>query len=102
MYNNPEFYIKLNDKEITLHGSSDESAGFILRGSVNLKCSDQTKVKAVSLKFIGTSQIHWTEGVGSNTKHFKEEHTLIEKDWVFLSHQKKPYHLSQGTYRWWV
>lgn len=97
---NPQFYLKLDNDEIILHGTAEESGGVVLRGSVTLNCLEQTKIKTITLKFLGTSKAHWTEGVGANARHFKQEHKLVEKYWVFLAPQKKPYQLSPGTYTW--
>lgn len=59
----PEFRIHLDDDQVILHGSAEESAGVILRGSVILNCHDQTKIKSISLKFLGVTNVNWTEGI---------------------------------------
>lgn len=62
----PEFKIHLDDDQLILHGSAEESAGVILRGSVVLNCHEQTKVKSIVLKFIGVSNVNWIEGMQNN------------------------------------
>lgn len=56
------FRIQLDNHHIVLHGSAEESAGSILRGSVILNCHEQIKVKSVTLKFIGIIKVSWSEG----------------------------------------
>jgi hypothetical protein len=57
-----DFKIQLEEKNIILRGSVDESAGVMLRGSIILNCHEQTKVKTIVLKFTGKTNVHWTEG----------------------------------------
>ncbi|CAO3679296.1 unnamed protein product [Rhizopus stolonifer] len=71
----------------------------MLRGSVILNCHETTKVKSVSLKFIGKAKVNWTEGLGSHQKHYKNEKTMIEHEWSFLS-KRKAYPLPEGHYKW--
>ncbi|KAI9313270.1 hypothetical protein BX666DRAFT_2020749 [Dichotomocladium elegans] len=96
----PEFAINLETDHVILHGSVDESAGVILRGSVTLKCHENVKVKSVVLKFQGKTKVHWSEGHGSNQRHYREEKTIIEHAWNFLEPKKKTYHLTEGQYKW--
>jgi hypothetical protein len=65
LVHNPDFHITLETDHIILHGSVEESAGVILRGSVILNCQETTKVKSVSLKFIGKAKVNWTEGLNN-------------------------------------
>lgn len=57
-----EFRIQLDDDHVILHGSAEESAGAILRGSVILNCHEQIKVKSITLKLIGITNVSWCEG----------------------------------------
>lgn len=61
-HHSPELELELENDEVILHGSSEESAGVILRGSVVLNCLEQTKIKSMTLKFIGMTYVNWTEG----------------------------------------
>ena len=54
--------INLETDHVILHGSEDESAGVMLRGSVILDAVESTKVKSIVLKFQGKSKVNWTEG----------------------------------------
>jgi hypothetical protein len=62
MQSSNDFKIQLEEKNIILRGSVDESAGVMLRGSIILNCHEQTKVKTIALKFTGKTNVHWTEG----------------------------------------
>lgn len=65
LVHNPDFHITLETDHVILRGNVDESAGVMLRGSVVLNCHETTKVKSVSLKFIGKAKVNWTEGLNS-------------------------------------
>ncbi|KAL0075699.1 hypothetical protein J3Q64DRAFT_1769164 [Phycomyces blakesleeanus] len=95
-----DFAINVESPEIVLHGSIEESAGVILRGSVVLNCTETTKIRSISLKFQGKAKVHWSEGIGSHQHHYKEEKVIIEHDWHFLQPTRKSYHLSEGHYKW--
>ncbi|RCH79661.1 hypothetical protein CU098_004729, partial [Rhizopus stolonifer] len=95
-----DFHINLETSHIILHGSVDESAGVILRGSVVLNCQETTKVRSISLKFIGKAKVNWTEGLGSHQRHYKDEKTIIKHEWSFLRPKHKNYHLPEGHYKW--
>lgn len=95
-----EFKINLESDKLILHGNVDESGGVILRGSVSLDCAEPTKVKAVTLKFIGKMKVAWTEGVGSHQRFHKEDRTIYEHEWSFLPPKKKVYQLGSGQYKW--
>lgn len=58
----PEFRIQLENDHLILHGTSEESAGTILRGSVLFNCQEKTKVKSIKLKFSGVTSVSWCEG----------------------------------------
>lgn len=114
----PEFRIHLNDDQVILHGTAEESAGVILRGSIILTCHEQTKVKSITLKFMGITNVNWSEGkegqesgilqgsvliwagLGSHQKHYRAERKILEKEWTFLELKKKAHHLCQGRYKW--
>lgn len=58
----PEFTINLENDHVILHGTVDESAGVILRGTVILNCHENTKIKSIILKFQGKTKVNWVEG----------------------------------------
>ncbi|KAI8348022.1 hypothetical protein EDC96DRAFT_312947 [Choanephora cucurbitarum] len=100
LVHNSDFHINLETEHIILHGSIEESAGVILRGSVVFNCQETTKVRSISLKFIGKAKVNWTEGLGSHQRHYKDEKTIIKHEWCFLQPKHKTYHLSEGHYKW--
>ncbi|KAI8877421.1 hypothetical protein K501DRAFT_230266 [Backusella circina FSU 941] len=100
LVHSPDFHIHVETEHIILHGSVDESAGVMLRGSVVFNCHETTKVKSISLKFIGIARVNWTEGLGSHQKHYKDEKTILKHEWSFLQHNRKTYHLPEGHYKW--
>lgn len=57
------FAINLESDHIILHGTPEESAGVILRGSVVLNCNEATKIKSLTLKLEGKTKVNWTEGI---------------------------------------
>ncbi|GAA5801135.1 hypothetical protein EDC94DRAFT_616074 [Helicostylum pulchrum] len=95
-----DFHINVENEHILLHGNVDESSGVMLRGSVVLNCHETTKVRSISLKFVGKAKVDWTEGLGSHQRHYKDEKTIIKHEWSFLPPNKKTYHLPQGHYKW--
>ncbi|KAI8876883.1 hypothetical protein K501DRAFT_231270 [Backusella circina FSU 941] len=95
-----DFKIHLEEDNLILRGSTDESAGVMLRGSIILNCYEQTKVKTIALKLTGKANVHWTEGRSSHQKHNKAERVIISKELVFLPLKKKSHHLFQGQYKW--
>ncbi|KAH8555305.1 hypothetical protein BGW37DRAFT_476638 [Umbelopsis sp. PMI_123] len=95
-----DFKINLETDRLILHGNVDESSGVILRGSVIMDCAEATKVKTVTLKFIGKMKVAWTEGVGSHQRFHKDERTIYEHEWSFLPPRKKVYQLAAGQYKW--
>ncbi|KAG2223955.1 hypothetical protein INT45_013412 [Circinella minor] len=100
MHGSTTFAINLETDHVILHGTTDESAGVILRGSVVLDSRENTKIKSITLKFQGRTKVQWTEGHGSHQRHYKEERTIIEHEWNFMPHKRKTYHLSEGVYKW--
>ena len=66
MHGSTTFAINLETDHVILHGTADESAGVILRGSVVLDCREHTKIKSITLKFQGKTKVQWTEGKTNN------------------------------------
>ncbi|KAI8384813.1 uncharacterized protein BYT42DRAFT_563728 [Radiomyces spectabilis] len=95
-----EFKILLTNNHVVLHGSADESAGVMLRGSVVLDCHETTKVRSVNLKFTGKVRVNWAEGIGTHQRQFRDEHTILEHEWSFLPPTRKHYQLAEGHYQW--
>ncbi|KAG0169847.1 hypothetical protein DFQ28_011346 [Apophysomyces sp. BC1034] len=96
----PEFKINLETDQLILRGSPEESAGVILRGSVSLDCKEHTKLKAVTLRFLGKTNVQWSDEVSGHQRHHKEERIIVEHEWSFLPPTRKTYQLAEGHYEW--
>ncbi|KAI8343150.1 hypothetical protein BC941DRAFT_410554 [Chlamydoabsidia padenii] len=86
--------INLEKDHIILHGSTDEAAGVVLRGSVILNCHEHIKVKGIKLNFTGNVHVHWVEG--PSQKHYKDKKVIMQKEWQFLPKGPKVYHFDKG------
>ncbi|ORX49121.1 hypothetical protein DM01DRAFT_1309175 [Hesseltinella vesiculosa] len=97
-----DFKINVESDNILLHGTAEESAGVLLRGSVVLDCHEDIKIRSIVLKFIGKVKTSWIEGFGRGPQQsmFRDEKTILEHEWSFLPHTKKVYHLTDRHYRW--
>lgn len=73
LHTGADLKINLETDHVILHGSTDEAAGVILRGSVILNCHENIKVKGIKLKFIGNIHVHWVEGKMTNSSRGKSE-----------------------------
>ncbi|SAM07828.1 hypothetical protein [Absidia glauca] len=94
LHTGADLKINLETDHVILHGSTDEAAGVILRGSVILNCHENIKVKGIKLKFIGNNHVHWVEG--PSQKHYKDKKVVMEKEWQFLPKGPKMYHFDKG------
>jgi hypothetical protein len=54
--------IHVESDNLIMYGSSTESAGCVLRGVMNLKLEEPTKIKSIGLEMSGKMTISWTEG----------------------------------------
>ncbi|KAI9253766.1 hypothetical protein BDA99DRAFT_416029, partial [Phascolomyces articulosus] len=53
--------IHVESDQLVLYGTPSESAGCVLRGVLDVRVQEPTKVKAISLRFTGKMTITWTE-----------------------------------------
>ncbi|CAO3623768.1 unnamed protein product [Cunninghamella echinulata] len=88
--------INLQTDHIIFHGSIEEAAGKVIRGSVILDCHEHMKVKGISLKFSGRVKVHWVEGAAQ--RHYKDKKTLIENELQLLPRGQKIHHLDKGQH----
>lgn len=99
-----ELKINVENDEILLLGQTEEAAGKLLQGSLELNLSEPIKVKSINLSFIGKMKVSWSEGklyykiieiialinlgltIGSS--HYqhshKQERIIINRDWEFV------------------
>lgn len=59
----------------------------MLRGSLVLKISKPTKLKAITLKFRGKAVTKWPEGIPPKKVEFEEVDTLMSHTWPFFNSQ---------------
>jgi hypothetical protein len=59
----------------------------MLRGSLRIRVTKPTKIKAVSLKFKGTATTKWPEGIPNKKSENEEINTLMSHTWPFFNAQ---------------
>ncbi|KAF2111429.1 hypothetical protein BDV96DRAFT_649989 [Lophiotrema nucula] len=75
---------------------SDRSTA-MLRGSLNLRVTKATKLKAVTLKFRGKAITKWPEGIPPKKVEFEEVDTIQNHTWPFFNAQFPPAEHSTGA-----
>ncbi|KAK9717432.1 hypothetical protein K7432_006214 [Basidiobolus ranarum] len=91
MFNRNSLSINLENDHIILRGSSQESAGYVVRGYLLLQLCQPTKIKSIELTFLGHALIH-------ETKPYKN--TIIEKKWDFIESSDMPCLFKKGRYEY--
>ncbi|KAF1966387.1 hypothetical protein BU23DRAFT_560305 [Bimuria novae-zelandiae CBS 107.79] len=66
--------------------SSDRSTA-MLRGSLDLKVTKPSKIKAITLKFRGKAVTKWPEGIPPKKTEFEEIDTIMSHTWPFFNAQ---------------
>ncbi|KAF2724847.1 hypothetical protein K431DRAFT_217185 [Polychaeton citri CBS 116435] len=59
----------------------------MLRGSLHLRVQKTAKIKAVTLKFKGSSCTKWPEGIPPRKTEFEEKDTIMSHTWPFFNAQ---------------
>ncbi|KAI8879880.1 E set domain-containing protein [Backusella circina FSU 941] len=99
-----ELDIKLSTPEIIMMGSSSESAGKLLQGTVTLNLTEPMKIRSIVLNFLGQVKAEWFEGSGHHQCHRSEEKDIIKHRWQFLPTlnqcNKKAIILAPGEHKW--
>ncbi|KAG1051175.1 hypothetical protein G6F43_006601 [Rhizopus delemar] len=80
-----------------MHGSSTESAGCVLRGTLQLSLQDSMKIKSISMQLEGKMMVSFMED-SSPEKLFKEAKTIIQHTWVFLPPSVNLFTFKPGNY----
>ncbi|KAG0777755.1 hypothetical protein G6F22_011655 [Rhizopus arrhizus] len=82
-----------------MYGSSNESSGCVLRGALSLKLNKPTRLKSLSLCFLGKISVSWNQLGNGYERKFNDHRTVISHKWTFLSTQQNKTHLlSTGTH----
>ena len=53
--------IYLENDHLIMYGSSNESSGCVLRGALSLKLNKPTRLKSLSLCFLGKISVSWNQ-----------------------------------------
>src|SRR4051794_3669086 len=57
--------LKLVEPVIFFRGKPEEAVGCVLRGDLILNLAKETNIRKLEMKFIGTTQTLWHEGIGT-------------------------------------
>ncbi|KAF2736554.1 hypothetical protein EJ04DRAFT_521953 [Polyplosphaeria fusca] len=83
--------ISLTEPVLYLQGfeqtESSERSTAMLRGSLQLKVTKATKIKAIALKFRGKAITKWPEGIPPKKVEFEEVDTIMSHTWPFFNAQ---------------
>lgn len=66
---------------------TSERSTAMLRGSLHLRVSKPSKVKAITLKFRGKATTKWPEGIPPKKVDFEETDTIMSHTWPFFNAQ---------------
>ncbi|KAI9322198.1 hypothetical protein BX666DRAFT_2022706 [Dichotomocladium elegans] len=95
-----ELSLHLKSDEVFLHGTVNEAAGAIVRGTVILHVTEITKIKSISVIFHGKNSVYWSEGAGSAQRYYKEDRKIIKRFWSIMKPKGKAYIFTAGTFKW--
>ncbi|ORX97924.1 hypothetical protein K493DRAFT_313874 [Basidiobolus meristosporus CBS 931.73] len=84
--------IDLNGDSLTMYGTTEESVGCVLRGTLRFNPQEHMKVKSIHLKFVGKVKIN---GGFDLPRH---EYDVIRHKWTFLEARRDAYLLAPKDY----
>jgi hypothetical protein len=58
---NAKLKIYLENDQLIMYGSSNESSGCVLRGALSLRLKNPTSFKSLILSFYGTISVSWSQ-----------------------------------------
>ncbi|KAI9249620.1 hypothetical protein BY458DRAFT_525366, partial [Sporodiniella umbellata] len=90
--------IHLENDRLIMYGSSSESSGCVLRGSISLKLNKPTQCKTLSLNFLGKISVRWNQMGNGCERKFCDSRIVISHAWNFLPTQLQPHLLNKGTH----
>ncbi|KAI8394312.1 uncharacterized protein BYT42DRAFT_554183 [Radiomyces spectabilis] len=95
----PKVKIHLENDNVVMYGTPNESAGCVLRGVLNVTLNEPSKIKSISLTFTGTVVFAWTECLSNGQERLcSEERKVIDHTWAFLPRKDKIHQLGPGNY----
>ncbi|KAG0129150.1 hypothetical protein HOY82DRAFT_521844 [Tuber indicum] len=93
--------IQLAEPMLFLQGfdqsNRSDRAPAMLRGSLLLRISKPTKIKAVSLTFRGRARTEWPEGIPPKKSEYFEEKEIMQHTWPFFNAQFATAELGHGA-----
>ncbi|ORX64512.1 hypothetical protein K493DRAFT_294657 [Basidiobolus meristosporus CBS 931.73] len=104
MFGRNSLSIHLENNHIILRGTSQESAGYVLRGFLLLQIHQPTRIKSIELNFIGQALIQdlLIKLIPLETKPYKR--TIVEKNWCFTgdsaTESEEPRIYQKGKYEY--
>lgn len=69
------------------HSDSSDRSTAMLRGSLNLRVTKPSKIKAITLKFRGKAVTKWPEGIPPKKIEFEEIDSIMSHTWPFFNAQ---------------
>jgi hypothetical protein len=93
--------INLTEPILFLQGfeqtETSERSTAMLRGTLQLRVTKPTKIKAINLKFRGRATTKWPEGIPPKKVEFEETDTIMSHTWPFFNAQFPAAELSTGA-----
>ncbi|CAO3596229.1 unnamed protein product [Absidia cylindrospora] len=91
--------ICLESNSLYLHGTPEESAGTEIRGCLELRFEEDTRIKSITLQFTGQLKLNWEEETskGSRRRQCKVQKNIYQHDWTFLPERNWPRILKSNT-----
>ncbi|KAF2189045.1 hypothetical protein K469DRAFT_724327 [Zopfia rhizophila CBS 207.26] len=93
--------ISLTEPVLFLQGfeqtETSERSTAMLRGSLQLKVTKPSKIKAITLKFRGKATTKWPEGIPPKKVEFEETDTIMSHTWPFFNSQFPTAEASTGA-----
>ncbi|KAI8068516.1 hypothetical protein BC940DRAFT_332920 [Gongronella butleri] len=86
--------IELETDHIVFHGSEEEAAGVMLRGTLIVDCHEPTRIKTIRMRLNGKLHVHWLEV--PTQRHFKDKRHILDHEWELLT---TPQYLEKGETR---
>lgn len=79
------------------HTDSSDRSTAMLRGTLDLRVTKATKIKAITLKFRGKATTKWPEGIPPKKAEFEETDTIMSHTWPFFNAQFPSAETSTGA-----
>lgn len=79
------------------HSEHSERSTAMLRGSLHLRISKASKLKAITVKFRGKATTKWPEGIPPKKVEFEETDTIMSHTWPFFNAQFPTAEFSTGA-----